>query len=104
VESAPIQSRLLPSVETVRALADLAGLLDRRSPLGICLRRSLLRYKYLRAAGLPVAIKFGAKLGGKEVEKTLHGHAWLQLAEHPYHEANENWQGFTVIFTWPADG
>src|SRR5262245_46845203 len=37
---------------TTRQLADLAALLDRRSPLGLCLRRSLTRYHYLRRLGL----------------------------------------------------
>ena len=32
------------SERTIRDLADLAALLDRRSPLGVCLRRSLTRY------------------------------------------------------------
>jgi hypothetical protein len=40
--------RLLPGEAATRRLADLAALLERRSPLGLCLRRSLLRYHYLR--------------------------------------------------------
>ena len=45
----------------IRELADLAALIDRRSPLGLCLRRSLTRYYYLRKAGYPVKIHFGAR-------------------------------------------
>src|SRR5207237_10029284 len=41
--------------------ADAVSMLDYRSPLGVCLRRSLVRYVLLRRAAVPVAVHFGAK-------------------------------------------
>jgi hypothetical protein len=86
---------------TLRRLADLAALLERHSPLGLCLRRSLVRYHYLRRAGIPVAVRFGAKFAPGKPGPEIAGHAWLTLDEQPYYEADENWRGFTVMFSWP---
>ncbi len=93
----------LPSETQTRQLADLAALLDRRSPLGLCLRRSLLRYRYLHALGVPVTVLFGAKFAPGETpeKKKITGHAWLVLGERPYHEDDENWQGYTIMLRWP---
>jgi len=76
-------------------------LLDRRSPLGLCLRRSLVRYHYLRRAGLPVDLKFGAKFVAGKPDREVTGHAWLTLNDHPYVEADENWKGFVVMLSFP---
>lgn len=89
---------------TVRKLSDLAVLLDRRSPLGFCLRRSLTRFHYLRAIGVPVVLQFGAKLAGGKPDRAINGHAWLTLHGEPYYEAAENYRGFAVMFTFPAEG
>jgi hypothetical protein len=98
----PAAGRPLPQQEnTLRRLADLAALLERRSPLGLCLRRSLVRYHYLRQAGIPVAVRFGAKFAPGKPGPEIAGHAWLTLDEQPYYEADENWRGFTVMFRWP---
>ncbi|MCB8946193.1 MAG: lasso peptide biosynthesis protein [Ardenticatenaceae bacterium] len=91
--------RPLPSATITRNLADLAALWERQSPLGLCLRRSLIRYHYLRQLELPVVVQFGAKLAGQQ--KNIAGHAWLTLHNQPYYEAEENWRDFTVMFTWP---
>lgn len=93
----------LPPETQTRQLADLAALLDRRSPLGLCLRRSLLRYRYLHELGIPVTVLFGARFapGAAPDKKKVTGHAWLVVAERPYHEADENWQGYTVMLRWP---
>lgn len=95
----------LPAEKKTRELADLAALLDRRSPLGLCLRRSLLRYRYLHELGVPVAVRFGAKFAPGETpdKKKVTGHAWLVLDERPYHEADENWQGYIVMLRWPQE-
>jgi hypothetical protein len=90
------------SIELIRNLADLAALLDRRSPLGLCLRRSLTRYYFLRRAGVPVAVQFGAKFSGGQPDRNVNGHAWLTLNGAPYFEDDENWRGFTVMFGFPA--
>ena len=85
----------------VRELADLAALLAIRSPLGLCLRRSLTRYHFLRRAGVPVAVQFGARFQGDKADRDVTGHAWLTLNGRPYYEAEENWRNFTVMFRWP---
>ena len=95
----------LPSESKTRQLTDLAALLDRQSPLGLCLRRSLLRYRYLHELDVPVTVLFGAKFAPGETpdKKKITGHAWLVLAERPYHEDDENWQGYTVMLRWPQE-
>ena len=93
----------LPPEQKTRQLADLAALLDRRSPLGLCLRRSLLRYRYLHELEVPVTVLFGAKFAPGETpdKKKITGHAWLVQNERPYHEDDANWQGYTVMLRWP---
>ncbi len=93
----------LPSQTKTRQLADLAALLDRRSPLGLCLRRSLLRYHYLYQLDVPLTVLFGAKFatGESPDKKKVTGHAWLVLAERPYHEDEQNWRDYTVMLRWP---
>jgi hypothetical protein len=87
---------------TIRHLADLAALWERRSPVGLCLRRSLVRYYFLRRAGFPVTIHYGARLVGPPPERAIKGHAWLTRDGLPYFEQGENWQGFTTMITFPA--
>lgn len=93
----------LPPENKTRQLADLAALLDRRSPLGLCLRRSLLRYRYLHELDVPVTVLFGAKFVPGELpdQKKVTGHAWLVQEERPYYEDDKNWQGYTIMLRWP---
>jgi hypothetical protein len=95
------EKRPLPNETTTRNLADLAALLERQSPLGLCLRRSLVRYYYLSQLNVPLAVQFGAKLVSGQQQKEISGHAWLTFQGHPYYEDEENWRDFTVMFTWP---
>lgn len=88
--------------ETVRRLADLAALLERRSPLGLCLRRSLTRAHFLRRAGVPVAVQFGAKFVNGRSDGAVTGHAWLTLDGRPYFEDEAHWREFTVILAHPS--
>lgn len=91
-----------PSLETsLREIADIAALLNRRSPLGLCLRRSLTRYYFLRRAGLPVEIRFGARFKDGIPDRQVTGHAWLTLNGQPYYEADDNWREFKVMLTYP---
>ena len=83
----------------VRRLADAIAVLHIASPLGICLRRSLLRYHFLRRCGTPVTIVFGARRRGE----ALGGHAWLTLDQHPYFEAAEDYQPFVVMVRFPPE-
>ena len=91
--------RLPPAA--VRQLADAAALFERRSPLGLCLRRSLVRYHFLRRAGLPLVVNFGARFKDKSPHRDLTGHAWVTLEGEPYYEDGENYQGFTVMLKYP---
>lgn len=91
----------LPPAE-VRQLADAASLFERGSPLGLCLRRSLVRYHFLRRAGLPLVVNFGARFKDKSPDRDVTGHAWVTLEGEPYFEDGENYQGFTVMLKYPA--
>jgi len=95
------QTRWLPPPDLTRKLADVAALLERNTTLGLCLRRSLVRYHYLRQHDLPLLVQFGAKLLPGEDGQAVTGHAWLTLHGQPYFEAEDNWRDFRVMFTWP---
>lgn len=91
-----------PEMErTTRNLADLAILLHRRSPLGICMRRSLTRYYFLRREGLPLQVHFGAKFVDGKPDREITGHAWLTLDGKAYYEPGKNWRGFKVMLSFP---
>lgn len=92
---APTPQPLTP--QTIRAIVDALTAFGAGRPLGICLRRSLLRYYFLRRAGLPVVVNFGARRTGE----TLGGHAWLTLDDEPYYEAPENYQRYALMFSFP---
>ncbi len=82
---------------TMRQLVDALTAFGAGRPLGICLRRSLLRYYFLRRAGLPVVIHFGARRLGDDIA----GHAWLTLDGQPYYEKPENTQSHTLMWSFP---
>ncbi|MCB9099921.1 MAG: lasso peptide biosynthesis B2 protein [Anaerolineales bacterium] len=85
----------------IRQLADAVAAWHVRSPLGICLRRSLLRYYFLREAGVPVQVIFGARLKGAHEGGGVGGHAWLTLEGEPYYENPADYQGFVVMYAYP---
>jgi hypothetical protein len=91
------------TLDDIRQLADAVAAWHLTSPLGICLRRSLLRYHFLRRAGLPVQIVFGARLKHQAEGGGIGGHAWLILNGLPYHENPGDYEDFTPIYTYPAD-
>lgn len=90
----------LPENE-VRQLADAVAAWHIRSPLGICLRRSLLRYHFLRKANVPVRIIFGARFKQAEEGGSIGGHAWLSLNNLPYYENPNNYEGFVEMYQYP---
>ncbi len=92
------------SADELRDLADVAALMVRDSPLALCLRRSLTRYRVLRRAGIPVVVQFGAKRAGTPRPDTLTGHAWLTLDGAPYHEPDDRWAAFTPTYRYPPSG
>ena len=89
--------------EQVRALVDALAFWDRRSPFGICLRRSLLRYHFLRRTGLPLGIVLAVRIRHSPEQPGLAGHAWNLLHGQPYYERPENIKGFTEIYRWPEE-
>ena len=86
--------------ERVRALVDALAFWDRRSPFGVCLRRSLLRYHFLRRTGLPLGIVFAMRTRREGEPPGLAGHAWNILHGRPYHERAEDMAGFTEVYRW----
>jgi hypothetical protein len=88
-------------VESIRLLADAVAACHLLSPLGICLRRSLIRYFFLRRAGLPVTIIFGARLKQNHEGGGLGGHAWLTLNGRPYYERSADYEGFVTMYVYP---
>lgn len=91
------------SANDIRKLADAVAAWHLCSPLGICLRRSLLRYHFLREADTPVEIVFGARLKEPRERGGLGGHAWLTLDGRPYYENPADYEGFVVMYTYPKD-
>ncbi len=89
--------------DRLREIADAAVAFDVRSPLGLCLRQSLVRYFLLRRAGVPVTICFGArKRQGTVVQQaSITGHAWLILRGIPFAEDHYHYRDFTVMYTFP---
>lgn len=55
-------------------------------PLSNCYTRSLLRYKFLREAGLPVELVMGIR---KEASGEFKAHAWIELDGQPYRETED---------------
>ena len=76
---------------------------DRRHPFGLCLRRSLLRYHFLRRAGLSLGITFGVRIRQPHEPPGLAGHAWNTLGGRPWCENEEDYRGFTVLYAWPPE-
>jgi hypothetical protein len=84
--------------DTIRHIVDALTAFGAGRPLGICLRRSLLRYYFLRRAGLPLVIHFGARRLGDDIA----GHAWLTLDGLPYYERPEHIQVHTHMWSYPS--
>lgn len=82
---------------TIRQIVDALSAFGAGRPLGICLRRSLLRYHFLRRAGLPVVVHFGARRLGERIG----GHAWLTLDGQPYYETPEHYLNYVLMFSYP---
>ncbi len=98
---APCSDKIEMDEGDVRRLADFAALLERNSPLGFCLRRSLLRYHFLGRAGIPLSVAFGARRREGTAQRTIAGHAWVTLEDRPYCEADEHWRDYHVVYRWP---
>ena len=96
-ELTPAPAPQLLDTDTIRQIADALTAFGAGRPLGICLRRSLLRYYFLRRAGVPVVVHFGARRLGERIG----GHAWLTLNGQPYFEAPEHYLNYALMFSYP---
>ncbi len=97
----PEQHHQLLTPDDVRQLADAVAAWHIFSPLGICLRRSLLRYRFLRRIGLPVFVVFGARFKERPEGGGIGGHAWLTLNGTPYFEHPADYEGFVEMYVYP---
>jgi hypothetical protein len=61
----------------------------------------MARFHFLRRAGVPLVINFGARFKGGLADRQVTGHAWVTLDGQAYHEDGENYQGFTVMLQFP---
>jgi hypothetical protein len=92
-----------PTAIDIRRLADAVAAWHIYSPLGICLRRSLLRYHFLREVDTPVTIIFGARFKNRHEGGGIGGHAWLTLDGAPYYERPADYEGFVAMYVYPVD-
>lgn len=99
VQMTPVPAAQTLDSDTIRGIVDALTAFGAGRPLGICLRRSLARYHFLRRAGLPVVVVFGARRLGEGIG----GHAWLTLDGVPYYELPQHYQNYAVMFTFPAE-
>jgi Transglutaminase-like superfamily len=85
--------------ERIILLTDL--LLERRVALlrPSCMLRSLVLYRFLREAGIPVQVNFGVARDGD----ALKGHSWLTLDGLPYAEPVDPTPRFRVVYRYPKD-
>ena len=108
VKSLPlVLDRLSPRSMTGRpdeaVMGDLVYYVDRWLQLfpynkkGNCFPRSLALYWFARRSGYSVLFHCGVR---KEAS-SLDGHAWLTLDRQPFHETGQQWQRFTVTFSYP---
>ena len=85
----------LPTPEEVAAFVDRTlgyRLLMRRQ---LCLRRSLVLYRFLKKLGLNVQINFGVVPPGRS--RRLKAHSWLSLNGKPYLEKSDAHMEFELI-------
>ncbi len=94
----PPADRVRPAVSLRRLNVLVTGLLSLIYGSDFCMKRSLILFHYMRKWGYPVHIHFGvAKENGK-----LKGHAWVDLAGHPFAEGSDPRQAYRITYTYPA--
>jgi hypothetical protein len=66
-----------------------------------CMTRTLLRYYFLRRAGVPVRIQIAVKREhGQSEHGQLVGHSWLESPD-PHFDEHGSANEFTIIYTYP---
>ena len=73
--------------------ADALAALLRVRPFRYCMRRTVLRYWVLRAAGRRSVFVIGA-----ERNQELEGHAWIEMDGKPFREENDRPRRMTVVY------
>jgi hypothetical protein len=89
------RGRGLPAPEEVAAIVDRTlgyRLLMRRQ---LCLRRSLVLYRFLKKLGLNVQVNFGVVPPGRS--RRLRAHSWVSLNGKPYLENSDVLTEFELI-------
>ena len=75
------------------AQADAVAALLRVRPFRYCMRRTVLRYRVLRAAGRRTAFVIGA-----ERNPGLDGHSWIEIDGLPFREEDDRPRRMTVTY------
>lgn len=98
-----LHARMSPRAPDLITVEQLAYYTDRWLTMfpynakGSCFPRALTLYRLARHHGFPVRFHCGVAKTGE----TLDGHAWLTLAGKPFLEPANQWQHFTVTFSFP---
>lgn len=90
-----VAERTLKEAEAVAALWPQPGM--RR-----CLRRAVLRYVVVRAAGGKPSLIIGATRSAAGAGLT--GHAWVEVDGRPYREFSDQWRRMTETYRHPPSG
>ncbi len=94
VLDSPVGTPLAPgALDWALAQADAVAALLRVRPFRYCMRRAVLRYRVLRAAGRPTAFVIGA-----ERNPGLDGHAWVEIDGLPFREEDDRPRRMTVVY------
>jgi hypothetical protein len=88
------------SREAIRIIRLTDLLLERRVALlrPSCMLRSLVLFRFLREAGIPVQVNFGVARDGD----ALKGHSWLTLDGVPYAEPADPTSRFRIVYRYPC--
>lgn len=93
----------VPNGQDLAVLTDLAYYTDRwlglfpGNPKGNCLPRAVTLYRLARAYGFAVRFQCGIQRHGTQLD----GHAWLLKENGAFLEPTNQWEQFTVTFSFP---
>jgi Transglutaminase-like superfamily len=98
----PLGRSVEPTGALDRALAqaDALAAFLRARPFRYCVRRAVLVYRVLRAAGRSPDFVVGAERATGV--QGLNGHAWVELDGSPFREADDQASRMTVVYRHPA--
>lgn len=87
------------SVEPDRLVYLVTGLVRNTLHDRYCMKRSILMFHFLRKWGYDAQIIFGVM---KEADKTLKGHAWVELEGNPLAERGDPRSRYVVTYSYPT--